>query len=109
MFKNYFRVAWRNLLRNRGFALTNLLGLTIGVTCTILIALWVNDEINYNKFHRNYENIYQVMANRDFKNHMFTDPNMVLPLANALQKTNPQLLNATVTTNTSPHILTYGD
>lgn len=109
MIKNFFKIAWRNLLRNRGFSLTNLLGLTIGITCTILIALWVNDELNYNKFHKNYKNIHKVIANRDFKNQMFTDHNMVLPLASALQNSNPQLINATVTTNSSPHLLTYGE
>src|SRR5687767_9850239 len=109
MIKNFFKIAWRNLLRNRGFSLTNLLGLTIGITCTILIALWVNDELNYNRFHNNYENIYKVIANRDFKNQMFTDHNMVLPLADALQNSFPQLINATVTTNESPRLLTYGD
>ena len=96
-------------MRNRGFSLTNLLGLTIGITCTILIALWVNDELKYNRFHKNYENIYKVIANRDFKNQMFTDHNMVLPLAGALQNSHPQLIKATVTTNESPRLLTYGD
>ena len=109
MIKNYLKIAWRNLLRNRGFSLTNLLGLTIGITCTILIALWVNDELNYNRFHKHYENIYKVIANRDFKNQMFTDHNMVLPLTDALQNSHPQLINATVTTNESPRLLTYGD
>ena len=71
MIRNYLKIALRNLLRNRGFSLTNLLGLTIGITCTILISLWVNDELSYNKFHRNYDNIYKVYANRDFKNQMF--------------------------------------
>lgn len=109
MLKNYFKIAWRNLLRNKGFSLTNLLGLTIGITCTMLIALWVNDELNYNKFHRNYNNIYQVIANRDFKNQVFTDPNMVLPLARSLENTMPQIISTTVTTYSSPHIFTYGD
>jgi ABC-type antimicrobial peptide transport system permease subunit len=109
MIRNYLKIAWRNLLRNRGFSLTNILGLTIGITCTILIALWVNDELNYNRFHRNYDNIYKVFANRDFKNQMFTDPNMVLPLASALQNSTPQLVNATVTSYSSEHLFTYGD
>jgi putative ABC transport system permease protein len=109
MIRSYFKIAWRNLLRNRGFSLTNLLGLTIGITCTIFIALWVNDELSYNKFHRNYDNIYKVYANRDFKNQMFTDPNMVLPLANALQNSIPQLINATVTTYSNEHLFTYGE
>jgi predicted permease len=109
MIRNYLKIALRNLLRNRGFSLTNLLGLTIGITCTILISLWVNDELSYNKFHRNYDNIYKVYANRDFKNQMFTDPNMVLPLANALQNSTPQVVNTTVTTYSNEHLLTYGD
>jgi len=71
--------------------------------------LWVNDELSYNKFHRNYNNIYKVYANRDFKNQMFTDPNMVLPLANALQNSTPQVVNTTVTTYSNDHLLTYGD
>src|SRR3954470_24174190 len=79
MIKNYFKIAWRNLFRNKGFSLTNLLGLTIGITCTVLIFLWVQDELGYNKFHDNYNSIYKVMANRDFNNQVFTDENMILP------------------------------
>src|SRR4051812_10850503 len=84
MFKNYFKIAWRNLFRNKGFSLTNILGLTIGITCTILISFWVQDELAFNKFHKNYNNIYQVMANRNFNNQKFTDENMVLPLASSI-------------------------
>ncbi|MBL7698587.1 MAG: ABC transporter permease [Chitinophagaceae bacterium] len=109
MFKNYFKIAWRNLRRNKGFSITNILGLTIGITCTILIALWVYDEVSYDKFHKNYDNIYQVIANRDFNNHMFTDPNMVLPLARTLEGSTPQLVNTTVTAYTTPVVIKYGD
>jgi len=109
MIKNYFKIAWRNLFRNKGFSLTNILGLTIGITCTIFILLWVHDERTYDKFQKNYDNIYQVMANRDFKNNIMTDPNMVLPLASSLQKTYPQIKNAVVTTQGESHIFSYGD
>ena len=81
MFKNYFKIAWRNLYRSKASSLTNLLGLTIGMTCTILIFLWVQDELAFDKFHANYKNIYQVMAHRDFNNQVFTDNNQVFPLA----------------------------
>jgi predicted permease len=109
MIKNYFKIAWRNLFRNKGFSLTNLLGLTIGITCTILIFLWVQDEVSYNKFHTNYSSIYQVMANRDFNNQVFTDQSMVLPLAAALQEKLPQIKNAVVATYRQAHVLTYKD
>ena len=109
MFKNYFKIAWRNLFRNKGFSLTNLLGLTIGMTCTILIFLWVKDELGYDRFHANHKNVYQVIAHRNFNNQIFTDRNMVLPLAKSLESSSTQIQNAVVTTYAQPHILTYGE
>src|SRR5687767_7007028 len=109
MIKNYFKIAWRNLLRNKGFSATNLLGLTIGITCTILISLWVKDELTYDKFHTQHSSIYKVLANRNFNNQVFTDQNMVLPLAGTIEKSIPQVKHAVVTTHRQPHILTYGD
>jgi putative ABC transport system permease protein len=107
MIKNYFKIAWRNLIRNKGFSLTNILGLTIGMICTIFIFLWVKDEVAYDKFHENHDNIYQVMATRDFKPTIFTDPNMVLPLAKTLEGGNPQVLRTVVTTHQESHLFEY--
>ncbi len=109
MFKNYFKIAWRNLFRNKGFSITNISGLTIGMACTIFIMLWVQDELAYNKFHANYGNVFQVMANRDFNNQVFTDPNMVLPLASSLEKDVPQVKQAVVTTHRYPTVLANGE
>jgi len=108
MIKNYLKIAWRNLSRNKGFAITNLLGLTIGITCTIFIFLWVNDELTYDKFNTKYKNIYQVIANRDFKNNIFTDQNMVFPLAKSLESGYPQIKNAVMSSYTSPQQFVYG-
>ena len=107
MFQNYFKIAWRNLFRNKGFSVTNILGLTIGMTCTILIFLWVQDELPYNKFHSNYSNIYRVMANRDFNNQIFSDENMVLPLAQSIRKEIAQVKYVVVTTHSFDHFITY--
>ena len=89
MLKNYFKTACRNLFRNKGFSITNILGLSIGISCAVFILLWVYNEVTYDRFQKNYNNIYQVIANRDFNNQMFTDRNMVLLLAKALQKSSP--------------------
>lgn len=105
MIKSYFKIAWRNLLRNKGFSLTNILGLSIGMICTMFILLWIQDELTYNKFHANYPNIYQVMAHRNFNNQVFTDQNMVLPLASEIEKKAPQVKNAVVMTHQQPFIL----
>jgi len=109
MFKNYFKTAWRNLFRNKGFSITNILGLAIGMACTIFILLWVHDELTYDKFQKNYDNIYQVIANRDFNNQVFTDRNMALPLASALESSLPQVKHAVVTTQQQSHIISIGD
>jgi hypothetical protein len=109
MVKNYIKIAWRNLSRNKGFAITNLLGLTIGITCTIFIFLWVNDELTYDKFNTNYKTIYQVIANRDFKNTIFTDVNMVFPLAKSLETGYPQIKNAVMSTYASGQLFVYKD
>ena len=107
MIKNYFKIAWRNLFRNKAFSLTNLVGLVIGMTCTTLIFLWVRDERTYDKFHANYNNIYKILAHRDFNNQVFTDHNMVLPLAKTLQEELPQVKNAVAMTYPQTHTLTY--
>ncbi|MES1221060.1 MAG: ABC transporter permease [Bacteroidota bacterium] len=109
MIKNYFKIAWRNLFRNKAFAFTNLLGLTIGMTCTLFILLWVQDELGYDKFHKNYDNTYKVIANRDFNNQIFTDPNMVLPLAKTIEAEIPEVKNATVITYPQDLIMANGD
>ncbi len=108
MLKNYFRIGWRNLIKNKGFTSINLFGLTIGMTCTILIFLWVKDEMNYNKFQASYHEIYQVMAHRNFNNQTFTDPNMVLPLAEAIENEIPQIEQAVITSHSQPISIRYG-
>src|SRR6185437_7009901 len=109
MIKNYIKIAWRNLSRNKGFAITNLLGLTIGITCTIFIFLWVNDELSFDKFNSNYKSIYQVMANRNFGNTVFTDKNMVFPLAKRLESGYPEIKNAVMSTYAQPQLFVYGN
>ncbi|MDO5973762.1 ABC transporter permease [Flavivirga jejuensis] len=69
MIRNYFKIAWRNLIKNKGFSLINIGGLSIGMSCSILILLWVLDETSYDKFHTNANQIYRltVDAGSDFK------------------------------------------
>lgn len=60
MFKNYFKIAYRNALRHKAFALINLFGLTIGMTCSILILLWVRNELSYDNFHTHADRVYRI-------------------------------------------------
>ncbi|MBN1273656.1 MAG: ABC transporter permease, partial [Candidatus Aminicenantes bacterium] len=58
MFKNYFKIALRNFLRHKGYSFINTAGLAIGIACCILILLWVQDELSYDRFHENAEDLY---------------------------------------------------
>lgn len=60
MFKNYFKIAWRNLVRNKTFSIINISGLALGITCSMLIILWVQDERNIDGFHTNGKQLFQV-------------------------------------------------
>jgi putative ABC transport system permease protein len=60
MLKNYFKTAWRNLFRNKFYSFINIAGLTAGLAIGILILLWVQDELSFDGFHKNADNIYRV-------------------------------------------------
>ncbi|HWV73873.1 MAG TPA: ABC transporter permease, partial [Pseudosphingobacterium sp.] len=60
MIKNYFKIAWRNAYRNKAQSLINLLGLTIGLTCVVLIALFIRSELQYDKQFSDADRIFRV-------------------------------------------------
>ncbi len=68
MIRNYFKIAWRNIIRSKSFAVLNIVGLSIGMACSILILLWVQNEVTYDKFHRDSERTYRfIVGAGDFK------------------------------------------
>src|SRR6266498_3006693 len=62
MFKNYFKIALRNLARNKIYSFINIAGLSIGLACAMLIILYVKDEVSYDRFHSNVNNIYRIVT-----------------------------------------------
>ena len=60
MIKNYFKIAWRNLFRNKFYSAINITGLSIGLAVGIMVLLWVQNESNYDRFHKNAGNIYKI-------------------------------------------------
>ncbi|HWB27741.1 MAG TPA: ABC transporter permease [Chitinophagaceae bacterium] len=61
MFKTNLKIAWRNLIKDRKFTLLNVLGLSAGLACTLMIYLWVSDELSYDKFFKDDNQVYQLM------------------------------------------------
>jgi putative ABC transport system permease protein len=66
MIRNYFTIAWRNLWKNKTFSLINILGLALGMACSLLIMLWVQNELNMDKFHKNDARLYRFMENQHY-------------------------------------------
>jgi putative ABC transport system permease protein len=62
MIRNYLKIAIRNITRHKAFALINISGLAIGMTCSILILLWVNNELSYDRFHTNAGQLYRIVC-----------------------------------------------
>ena len=60
MLKNYFKVAFRHLRRNRLYAIINIVGLTIGMMCALFAILYVEDELSFDKFHKNAPQLYRL-------------------------------------------------
>jgi putative ABC transport system permease protein len=71
MLKNYFLIAFRNIRKNIGFSLINILGLSIGITATLLILLWVQDELSFDRFHKDAKNLYQVEEDQYYSGEVY--------------------------------------
>src|SRR5438045_9645804 len=75
MLQNYFKIAFRNLLRNKAFSFINILGLAIGMASAILILLWIQNEVSHDRFHAKLDRIY-TLNNRDkFNGELWAWPN----------------------------------
>ena len=95
MFKNYFKIALRNILKYKGFSFINIIGLAVGIAICILILIYVHHELNYDKFHENADNIYRVLMKYHVGTNQFTFPLSPCPLADAMAKDLPEVRAAT--------------
>lgn len=87
MLRNYLKIAFRNLVKNKRYSAINIGGLAVGMTVAMLIGLWLHDELSVNKSFQNYDRIAQVMRNRAVNGKMDTRAGLPIPLAQSL-KTN---------------------
>lgn len=95
MFKNYLKIALRNLKKYKGFSFINIFGLAVGMSCCLLIFLWVQDEFRFDRFHENSDRIhlvYSEMKYQDGRTRIFTGS--YYPLAKILQDEIPEVFNA---------------
>src|SRR5688572_3673365 len=91
MLTNYFKIGLRHIKKNKGYAFINMIGLSMGMACAILILLWVNDEVQYNKFQKNYNTLYQVIENQTYEGKTYTFSALPGPFAPAIKAELPEI------------------
>lgn len=80
MFKNYLTIAWRNLKKNKAYSIINIGGLALGIAVTLIIALWIEDEVSFNDYYTNKSKIAQVFQSQTFNGEIGTGPAIPRPL-----------------------------
>ncbi|HSZ31683.1 MAG TPA: ABC transporter permease, partial [Puia sp.] len=95
MFKNFLKVALRNLWKNKAFSAINIVGLSVGLAVCLLIVLYVKDELSYDKYNAQSENIYRIDADISFNGTQFTSAVSPAPLVPTLMKDYPQIVQYT--------------
>src|SRR5450755_710803 len=94
MLRNYFKIAWRNLLKNKAFSFLNISGLAIGMASALLILLWIQNEVSYDRFHKKKDYIYEAWNRGEFDGKIQcwnSTPNILGP---TLKKDYPEISDA---------------
>jgi putative ABC transport system permease protein len=109
MFKNYFITAVRNLLRNPVYALINIFGLSIGITCSLMILVFIKHEISYDRFHENKDNLYRMVFEMVIPDSRIVSPQMTAPPGPAMMEEFPEVKAATRITGYRDGFFTYNN
>lgn len=104
MLKNYIKVAFRNLRRHKGFSFINIAGLAVGMACAVLILLWVQDELSYDRFHEDVEHIYRVVREVHQPGHTFHTTYTSAELCRVMRDEFPEIA-AAAAINGRPRVL----
>jgi ABC-type antimicrobial peptide transport system permease subunit len=109
MLRNYLKIAFRNLLRNKAFSIINILGLAIGMASSILILLWIQNEVSYDQFHEKKERIYEAWNKAQFSGKLQCWNTTPKVLARALEKDLPEVEHAVRVNWPSNYLFSIGE
>jgi len=110
MIKNYFKIAWRNISKNKTSSIINIGGLAIGMAVAMLIGLWIFDEVSFNRYHKNFDRIAEVKANADYGGDIYTINSHPMPLGTELRLSyKSDFKYVVMSTSTEQHVLSSGD
>jgi putative ABC transport system permease protein len=109
MLRNYFKIAWRNLLQNKISSFINVVGLAVGMAVAILIGLWVWDELSFDSYHKNHDHIAQAMQQQTVNGNVNTFGAVPFPTGKVFQNICAGDFKYVVMSSyTGEHILSYG-
>ncbi|MDB5086433.1 MAG: macB 22, partial [Mucilaginibacter sp.] len=109
MIKNYLKVAFRNLVRNKAHTFINMAGLSVGLACSLLILLWVQNEQDVDAFHKNGSSLYQVFERQYYDNKVNTQYYTPGVLAAEMKRQVPEIAHATNAVFYEQHTFKVGD
>jgi putative ABC transport system permease protein len=109
MFRNNIKLAWRNLVKSKGFSFINITGLAIGMAVALLIGLWVWDELSFNKSFDNYNRIAQLYQNRTFNGKPATYKIQPQPMAKELRDHYPDFKDVAMASFTEDHVVAWNE
>lgn len=109
MIRNFFKIAWRNLLRSKGFSAINIAGLVVGMASAILILLWIQNEVSYDQFHVKKDRIYEAWNRAEFSGELNCWNTTPKVLARTLEKDLPEVEASVRVDWGSNFLFTVGD
>ena len=109
MFKNFFKVAYRNLFRNKGFTFINIAGLAVGMASAMLILLWIHNELTYDQFHEKKDRIYEAWNRAEFSGELQCWNTTPKVLARTLEKDLPEVEQAVRVDWQNSHLFSVGE
>ena len=109
MFANYLKTTFRNLWKNKGYTFLNIFGLAIGITCAALIFLWIEDEVNYNNYFSNKDNLYKIKDHQTYDGTTYSFDATPGPLAAGIKNEIPGIKQTARSTWGDQALFTLGD
>jgi len=109
MFKNYLKIAWRNIIRHKGYSFINIFGLAVGISCCLLIMVWVQNELSFDRFNNKADRIFRLYNELTLNSQTRTAPVTSAPVAPALRQTFPEVESAVRISSFGNTTVKYGE
>jgi len=109
MIQNFIKIALRTIKRHKGYSFINIFGLSLGMTCSLLILIWVIDELSYDRFHDNADHIYRIEQDQNYSGRIYHVNVTPYPMANGVKAEIPEVKYASPFPYTGTLLLRFGE